>query len=357
MSVDRQEATDDFHVLRRVREQRGWTPQQVAERLHIRAAQVEALEQARFEALPGAAFARGYLKNYARLLDLDPEPLLDLFDRRSNGAGLKPTDHVLPDSEDPLLDYRWPMLLVSLILAAAIAGIGWWLWGGEAAAPATTASMSAAGPSASAPAASSISSAAARAMRLAVPAPAATASVASVAAATGSAVVAPSQSAATAAPGLHFVFTGRCWVQVQDARGQTLLAELAEAGQTLAVDKGLPPYRVLVGKAQNVRISYDGKSIALPVNTLGVARLQVGTAPAASAAAAPVQGGNAAVAATASPARKPRRQTQNSGPATAGMDSSVAPELSSPQPKAPSHGETPSGELHGGAPASAPAAS
>ncbi|MBU2745608.1 helix-turn-helix domain-containing protein, partial [Acidithiobacillus caldus] len=141
MSADRQEATDDFDVLRRVREQRGWTPQQVAERLHIRAAQVEALEQARFEALPGAAFARGYLKNYARLLDLDPEPLLDLFDRRSNGAGLKPTDHVLPDSEDPLLDYRWPMLLVSLVLAAAIAGIAWWLWGGEAAAPAVTSAV------------------------------------------------------------------------------------------------------------------------------------------------------------------------------------------------------------------------
>ena len=42
----------------------------------IRARYLEALEQERFGVLPGAAYARGFLRSYAELLELDPEPLL-----------------------------------------------------------------------------------------------------------------------------------------------------------------------------------------------------------------------------------------------------------------------------------------
>lgn len=42
----------------------------------IRARYLEALEQERFRMLPDAVYARGFLRAYAELLDLDPEPLL-----------------------------------------------------------------------------------------------------------------------------------------------------------------------------------------------------------------------------------------------------------------------------------------
>ncbi|MGC9239115.1 MAG: helix-turn-helix domain-containing protein [Acidithiobacillus sp.] len=356
MSAHPPESVQDFDVLRQARERRGWSPEAAAERLHIRASQVEALEQGNFQALPGAAFARGYLKNYARLLDLDPEPLLVLFDGRSGGAGVKPTDHVLPDSEDPLLDYSRPMLLLSLVVAAAIAAIAWWIWGGGSAAEPKTAestsaestSAAASGVGASAPVASSLSSATtSSAVRLAVPAPgAALASTASSAstAAVASAAVAGGQSVPGPSTGLHFVFTGRCWVQVQDARGKTLLARLAEAGQTLAVDQGQPPYRILIGKAENVEISYDGKPVALPANALGVARLEVGTAPIPSTPAV-ANVPNGVTASGRSPLR-PGQGQRYPVPAPAGMDSPAAPGLSSPQSNASAGmGATPSRPL------------
>jgi len=354
MSVKPPESGQDFDLLRQAREGRGWKPEQVAERLHIRATQVEALEQGNFAALPGPAFARGYLKNYARLLDLDPEPLLDLFDRYSGGAGLKPTDQVLPDTEDSLLDYSRPMLLLSLLVAAGIAAIAWWLWGGGAATPTgaeSKATVTEAGASAAAASSASASaSTASSAAPLAVPAPSsAVTSSGSSASTAGGVVVALAKSAAATTAGLHFSFTGRCWVQVQDARGRTLLAQLAQAGQTLSVDQGQPPYRVLVGKADNVQISYDGKPVPLPSNALGVARLQVGTAPAQSVPA----GGAASV--SSSPKREPEPRPK--GPAAAGMDSPVTSRLSSPQSDTSIGGETPPSRLQGAASPSAPVTS
>lgn len=63
-------------VLRREREARGYTIDSVAEALKLAPRQVEAIEVDDFEALRGQTFARGFVKNYARLLQLDPEPLV-----------------------------------------------------------------------------------------------------------------------------------------------------------------------------------------------------------------------------------------------------------------------------------------
>lgn len=65
--------------LRRAREERGLTLKEAASRLALKVAVLEALEACRFEALPEPALARGYLRRYALLLGLDPEPLLALY--------------------------------------------------------------------------------------------------------------------------------------------------------------------------------------------------------------------------------------------------------------------------------------
>lgn len=62
--------------LKRVREEQGLTLSEVAHHLKLAPRQVESLEDERFEQLPGITFVRGMLKNYARLLKLAPEPLL-----------------------------------------------------------------------------------------------------------------------------------------------------------------------------------------------------------------------------------------------------------------------------------------
>jgi cytoskeleton protein RodZ len=62
--------------LQRAREERGLALSEVAQQLKFAPRQLEALEQDRFDLLPGGTFARGMVRNYARLLKLDPEPLL-----------------------------------------------------------------------------------------------------------------------------------------------------------------------------------------------------------------------------------------------------------------------------------------
>ena len=53
----------------------------VARQLKLAPRQVEALERDDFAALPGPVFVRGFLRNYARLLGLDPEPMVRTAER------------------------------------------------------------------------------------------------------------------------------------------------------------------------------------------------------------------------------------------------------------------------------------
>jgi cytoskeleton protein RodZ len=64
-------------ALREAREARGLSVGEVAQQLKFAPRQLEALEQDKFEGLPGGTFVRGMVRSYARLLKLDPEPLVE----------------------------------------------------------------------------------------------------------------------------------------------------------------------------------------------------------------------------------------------------------------------------------------
>ena len=68
--------------LAAAREARGLALADVAQQLKFSPRQLEALEQEHFEVLPGATFARGMVRSYARLLKLDPEPLVQRIAQR-----------------------------------------------------------------------------------------------------------------------------------------------------------------------------------------------------------------------------------------------------------------------------------
>jgi hypothetical protein len=81
----------------------------------IRARYLEALEQEHFDLLPGAAYARGFLRSYAYLLGLDPDPLLD---------ELAP---LLAELEPPLPPpaprQRLPVPVFALVIAGAVVAL------------------------------------------------------------------------------------------------------------------------------------------------------------------------------------------------------------------------------------------
>lgn len=67
------------HILREARENRGLTLEDAQAHTRINARYLTALENGQYSALPTPVHARGFLRNYARFLGLDPQPLLDRY--------------------------------------------------------------------------------------------------------------------------------------------------------------------------------------------------------------------------------------------------------------------------------------
>ena len=76
--------------LREAREAAGLSIDAVAQQLKLAPRQVKALEDDDFAQLPGRTFIRGFMRNYARLVRLDPDALLSAL---PEGAAAPSLDH------------------------------------------------------------------------------------------------------------------------------------------------------------------------------------------------------------------------------------------------------------------------
>lgn len=63
-----------------------WTLEEVSQRLKLAPRQITALEANDFASLPGMASVRGFIRSYAKLLELDPVPLLAMMSNEANPA-------------------------------------------------------------------------------------------------------------------------------------------------------------------------------------------------------------------------------------------------------------------------------
>jgi cytoskeleton protein RodZ len=61
------------------RERQGLARSDVAQRLHMSPSQIEAIERGDYEHLPRGTFLRGFVRNYAKVLNVPAGPLLDLL--------------------------------------------------------------------------------------------------------------------------------------------------------------------------------------------------------------------------------------------------------------------------------------
>ncbi|SLN10071.1 helix-turn-helix domain-containing protein [Oceanibacterium hippocampi] len=109
--------------LRAVREREGISLADVAQRLRIRISQLEALEEGRYDALPGRIYVIGFLRAYARFLDLDAEQVVAFFKQETGGEGTAPSLNFPEPSSDNWSPAGW---LVRISLVAAIAVFGGW---------------------------------------------------------------------------------------------------------------------------------------------------------------------------------------------------------------------------------------
>lgn len=256
-------------ILREAREAQGITLDNAAVRLRLMHRQVEAMERDDFESLGQSVFARGFVRNYARLLGLAPESLLARMDGApTEPAAVAPTEPALPRS---WLTSPWLILsLLGLLLAVAVP-VALYAWlnsdGGERPDEPVPAAMQ---PRPTPPAAS-----APVAARTGVVAPAALVPPATPAAADGT----PPEATASgttepAANGsvLHLDFGDESWTEIKDASGRMLMRQLNPAGSSADVH-GQPPFDVVIGNAAQVQVTYNGRPIDLkPFIDVTVAR-------------------------------------------------------------------------------------
>ena len=111
-------------LLRNQREARGLSIEDVARNLRIRRPYIEAIEQGRFEQLPGAAYIPAFLRAYARHIGLDPAKVLTAYQLSGSVPIERPV--ALP-ADFPLAERRAPIgLFVLTVLLVVGAGYGVW---------------------------------------------------------------------------------------------------------------------------------------------------------------------------------------------------------------------------------------
>jgi cytoskeleton protein RodZ len=266
-------------LLREAREARGLSVADVVAALKFSPRQIEALEADQLDLLPGNVFVRGIVRGYARLLKLDPEPLLALLEDNVPGA---------PPDVKPLEDMGVAMpgasrqipftVVIAVLLAIAAAAAGIWHFLAPVPTVPVTAEQplvqspalvpmtgDAASPAASVPAAESQVTPPATAPETAVPEATATPSepVAQV----------PQPTVVAGGKQLTFIFHGTSWVEVKDASQRIIFTGQFGPGSRQVVS-GRPPFQIVVGNASDVELKYGDEPIDLAPHTrVEVARL------------------------------------------------------------------------------------
>lgn len=259
-------APDAGQVLAAAREAAGLSVADVALQLKFAPRQIEAMEAGRFEDLPAGTFARGMARSYARLVKVDPAPLLAQIASRtlppdtSHAVALQPTIPITDSARRTNVIYAG----LSVALLVVIAGVvfEWQREQGKAeemtfvSPSAALAPATPAGPAGIAvtPSTTPLESPPPPADPVAKPEPQA---------APSSSVPAVKEPArADGSRALRLRFDRDAWVQVRGRGGKLLLSELNRAG-TERVVEGTPPFDLVIGNAQHVRLTYGDRPVDL----------------------------------------------------------------------------------------------
>ena len=262
-------------MLRAARQQQGLHIAALAASIKVTPAKLEALEAGRYHELPDTTFARALAKTVCRVLKIDPEPVLAQMPgtpvsklARVDG-GLNTPFHERPGRVDPTMWVPWrhPVLwAVALLLVAAAAFVlvpTASMNGGSsplldaAPAPVMPPSEAAVLPLATDPLATDPAAAT----------PAAARPVAAAASTAATKSTAASAQPVAGGDALTLRALQASWVQLVDGSGQTLMARLVPAGETVSLT-ATPPLRLRIGNASGVELQFRGQ----PVNLKPLAR-------------------------------------------------------------------------------------
>ncbi len=260
--------------LRTARESRGFSVEEVSSALKLSPRQVEALEANDWSRLP-KTIIRGFVRNYARFLDLDTASFMAALDSMSLPQGPELRVQVgspvsMPkeggaDRRDYVRVFSGLIVLVLAILAYYLVPAETWrstldsikewvLTKPKAIEPATES-------------ASDVGTTTATATDLAAPTVAVVSDAPVLPESPTDAVRAPPATEEPLPPPasantLVFAFSQPSWVEVRDRSGLIVFSQLSQAGSRHEVN-GQPPFSLVVGNASHVTLQYRGNPVDL----------------------------------------------------------------------------------------------
>lgn len=265
-------------TLARARAALGLSLEDCAQQIKFSPRKLEALEQGRYDQLPGGTFSRGMLRAYARLLNLDADSLVTRIAQQVH----------VPDTTDAAVSLRRPIpfsqagkrgnLLYAALTIVVLVIVAWvgYEWQQERSVAARLTFV----PAAQAP--------------LDQPKPAVVATVTPLIAPIRQESIAEQKPAAQPEGGtpepakadaeratppvagmrrIVLTFEQEAWVEVRGGDGRKLVSQMSRAGTERVID-GEPPFTLIVGNARHVRVTYDDRPVELgPHTKVEVARL------------------------------------------------------------------------------------
>ena len=107
--------------LRQERENQGLSLEAIAEKLNLSVEQISQIESVQGNIAELSPFERGYIRNYANLLDVDISPFAEEFPHGSGvGSELQPVQRYSYKLSRPIGSRKWVKKTISLLFIIAI---------------------------------------------------------------------------------------------------------------------------------------------------------------------------------------------------------------------------------------------
>lgn len=249
-------------ALAQRREACGMSLADVSEKLKFSKAQIAAIEAGEIHSFHGLTYARGIVRVYARLLEMDSAPLLQAIQDVAHREEVRFSQPVSLRTPTPFSDSRKRSTLLYVVLSLvvlSIAGAVLFDWYLERQHPLTAAGASVALPIPPAVEGEGAVALITPPVAAALPAAATAAPEVPVTSATPARLPPPLGDGKRR---LVLRFSADSWVQIHQKDGSLIYQQNNPAGSEKTLE-GLPPFAVVIGNAPGVTMTYDGQPIDL----------------------------------------------------------------------------------------------
>ena len=113
--LEKQESSSLGELLKTRRMKKKWEIEDVARKLRIKPIYLEALEQGHYYVFPARSYGIGFLRSYSKLLDLNSDEMISLFNQETTDIKEQPLDMLVMEKHFTLPSIKMVFTILFLI--------------------------------------------------------------------------------------------------------------------------------------------------------------------------------------------------------------------------------------------------